>query len=447
MQKWFLITLGALTLWGCYDAKPVLAPEVPEPPAYPKWEVPELPKARVIGSGARVYVRDDSTAWVYTDQTEFGVGTHLWEPRDLEGLRGLNARFVRHTLIQRLWHERRAEQIAWWTFANSVMFTEFDPIIVVHTEPQGYGWANRYAAYDLLAKDMEEIARMLPNVKYWEIGNEQNVGFGTTYGQHLHDWGKEIDRWVPYHERGRLYGEMLKRVYPAIKRGNPDAWVVMGGITGDLHSEGHVENAVLDFMRGMYDEGARNYFDIANIHTYGDPLLWNFRSSGIKVKALMAEYGDAEKPLLNTEFGHASANTICAWGVPADSLAGFDRVQKQQFEESYTWAYQSRVYWKVSPYQLMAEAEMHACERSLKAEKEWQGINWNDYSHGLLREDRVTRRPSYDWIANFVATRQPVEGRTVNVEVRHQDGRVEVHKDVPVGVRYPHVLRLQANVR
>lgn len=432
------IILCIALLGSCSDIR------IPNEPRKQKWISTEAMDPTVV-----VYPRSDSVFWVYDSNPEFGVGSHLWEEKDLAGMRGLNARFIRNTMMWSQWHTGRAEMLAWWDFATStnLLTPEFEPIVLVLGDPPGYGWKNREEAFDLLAKDLEWFASRYPQIKYYELFNEQNVGFGTLFGQHLHDWDKEVDRWVPYYERGQIYAQMLKKVYPAIKRANPDAWVIMGGVTVSYvdrnNKPGTHTKEVLEFIRGVYDAGGRDYFDIMNIHTYGMPLWQTFVESGKQVKELMKRYNDGKKPMMNTEFGSSAAEVLCNQGWPEDSLAGFDLIQMKEVREAYQAASETRLYWKVLPYQLAAEAEMHWCERAREAVKKMPHVNWDDYSHGFLRGDRVRRRPIYEWIAQYTAPLQPTEGRTTDIVIRYPNGDEISVYNVPIGVRYPYVLDLR----
>jgi len=91
------------------------------------------------------------------------------------------------------------------------------------------------------------------------------------------------------------YFEVLKTAYAAAKRGNPDVRVLFGGTAG----------VPLGFIEAVYRAGGAKYFDVMNVHPYNHP---NAPEGDLDVKleklrALMAKYGDAEKPIVITEHG------------------------------------------------------------------------------------------------------------------------------------------------
>jgi hypothetical protein len=106
------------------------------------------------------------------------------------------------------------------------------------------------------------------NIKYWEIWNEEDVapsqaiptsGFGC--------WGDMND---PYFGGG-AYGEMLKRVYPAIKQANPGAQVLLGGLLLDCDADHPVKGRDCTesrFLEGILRTGGGSAFDIVSYHGY-----------------------------------------------------------------------------------------------------------------------------------------------------------------------------------
>ncbi len=108
------------------------------------------------------------------------------------------------------------------------------------------------------------------------------------------------------------YFKLLKVSYAAVKQGNPEAVVVLGGINGNGKDSITILGLNLNFARAnflpdLYSLGAKKYFDIAAIHpyTYGDVI-----SSTVKLataiddaRTIMAANGDANKNLWITELG------------------------------------------------------------------------------------------------------------------------------------------------
>ena len=163
------------------------------------------------------------------------------------------------------------------------------PLMMLWLTP---GWANgnsgeRVAPYR--AEDYARVAgwaaqRWRGKVVGWEVWNEPNS-----------------DAFL----RGAdpaAYVRLLRAAYPAIKAGDPDAAVVLGG----------VEYNDVAWLRRAYDAGAQGYFDVLATHPYQgiadlapdarDGTKYTLRSVSA-VRDLMVERGDAAKPIWFTEFG------------------------------------------------------------------------------------------------------------------------------------------------
>ena len=110
------------------------------------------------------------------------------------------------------------------------------------------------------------------------------------------------------------YTSMLKAAYTRIKQVDPSVIVVGGSLYGSVYNNP-------DFLRGMYQNGAKDYFDVLGQHQYGDtPARASFWGSSAppapyavlldsiknNIVSIMQEYGDGAKPIWMTETG---ANT------------------------------------------------------------------------------------------------------------------------------------------
>lgn len=91
------------------------------------------------------------------------------------------------------------------------------------------------------------------------------------------------------------YTKWLKIAYESLKEGNPKCIVAAGAL--DYH-EGVKEG--YKYIEGMYECGARGYFDAISIHPYGSPLHWQAIEDTHRV---MKEHGDEGKGLWITEYG------------------------------------------------------------------------------------------------------------------------------------------------
>ena len=122
-------------------------------------------------------------------------------------------------------------------------------------------------------------------VKYWEVINEPPYG-----------WMMPKPEGAPdsYWERGPIseYAKLLKITAEAIRELDAEAVVLCGSSMYDGQ-----------FLRLFYEQGCKDYFDIATVHYLHchDPRLFNSEYDGLR--AIMAEYGDADKELWDTENG------------------------------------------------------------------------------------------------------------------------------------------------
>ncbi|MDD5477625.1 MAG: family 1 glycosylhydrolase [Candidatus Omnitrophica bacterium] len=124
------------------------------------------------------------------------------------------------------------------------------------------------------------IQRYKDQVKYWEVWNEPDSAI----------YWKQQDSL-------NSYCGLLKEVYLAAKRIDPDCKILNGGIANGPASINH-----------LYDNGAKDYFDILNLHFFESPL---HSKDAIKALAgyfklvhkIMARNGDANKKIWITEIG------------------------------------------------------------------------------------------------------------------------------------------------
>ncbi len=109
------------------------------------------------------------------------------------------------------------------------------------------------------------------------------------------------------------YTALLTAAAIAARAANPNVQIVAAGLAlnGELIRE-HPDYSDILFLRGMYEAGARDYFDIAAAKPYGmwsgpddrrvAPDIFNF-SRAILLRDEMVAHGDASKPLWAVEFG------------------------------------------------------------------------------------------------------------------------------------------------
>jgi hypothetical protein len=108
------------------------------------------------------------------------------------------------------------------------------------------------------------------------------------------------------------YVELLRQTSMAARKANPDIIILAGALAPTLEPEGSSFGMNdLDYLRHLYESGARPYFDALAVHAYGlkfppdDPPasdVLNFRRVEL-LREIMVAYGDAQKPIYVTESG------------------------------------------------------------------------------------------------------------------------------------------------
>ncbi len=125
------------------------------------------------------------------------------------------------------------------------------------------------------------VSRYADTLRYWEIWNEHNF--------------ESEKRWGSKAQHETNYVAALRAAYEEIKKVDPALTVVYGGTA-------HVP---LDYIEKTMKYGAGAYFDVMNVHPYGsDTLPEAYLFEQMRgLKALMARYGQENKPVWATEIG------------------------------------------------------------------------------------------------------------------------------------------------
>ncbi|PDW04389.1 cellulase family glycosylhydrolase [Candidatus Viridilinea mediisalina] len=127
---------------------------------------------------------------------------------------------------------------------------------------------DRFAEYAAFLEAL--AARYRDRVVYWELGNEPDVDPRLIAGDSPYGcWGNIDD---PYYG-GEHYGRMLQIAAPALRRGNPNAKIIFGGL---LLNSPHTTNPERGrpelFLEGALQAGAARSFDVLGFHGYS---LWS----------------------------------------------------------------------------------------------------------------------------------------------------------------------------
>ena len=166
-------------------------------------------------------------------------------------------------------------------------------------------------------------------------------------GVHAYEvWNEpNLARFWPSGPNAGQYVQLLKAAYPAIKQADPNATVVLGGLSKSDYP----------FLEKLYDAGAKPYFDVAAVHPYtgrADPnACWNQGGTSRKawdafcsleeVRRTMVNHGDASKKIWLTEFGWSSYNG--EWGVSEAKQAEFLTKALKKLE-SYPFVEKAYIY-------------------------------------------------------------------------------------------------------
>lgn len=123
------------------------------------------------------------------------------------------------------------------------------------------------------------VTRYRDRLRCWEIWNEPDL--------------EQFWRGTPDPAQ---YAAFLKATYREIKRIDPSLTVLLGGVSGIPY----------EYIEGVYKAGGGDAFDVMAVHPYRypeTPEARSLREDLARLRTLMAQYGDANKPVWITEIG------------------------------------------------------------------------------------------------------------------------------------------------
>ena len=96
------------------------------------------------------------------------------------------------------------------------------------------------------------------------------------------------------------FAPVLKAAFESARETDPSVRVVLGGLAG----------VDLDYIRVLYKEGSKPYFDVMAVHpyTWPEPPKGTMDVRLTALRELMAEFGDGDKPIWLTEIGWPCAS-------------------------------------------------------------------------------------------------------------------------------------------
>ncbi len=184
-------------------------------------------------------------------------------------------------------------------------------------QPDADTW--RFEHLDTVLSNAEAAGvQMLPILDY-------SVAFANPAHQHLDLWEKYVRAMAErYHTRLPVwevwneqnlegfwknsspddYLTLLKKTYETVKSVDPQLTVAVGGFAG----------VPTNFIDRLYQAGGAKYFDVMNVHPYGHPSEpESYLENQLEgLKATMAKYGDAAKPVWITEIGWPTQKQLAA---------------------------------------------------------------------------------------------------------------------------------------
>ncbi len=290
---------------------------------------------------AFILIRDMQTqtrgvTYGVTSRALFGVNASLEQYSNADLTRALGLiRDGGFTLVRQhfYWNdiEPRADEYQWDKWDRIVTRASDDGLRLVAVLDTTPAWARSSGEADLVnappakvddyvrfvAAFVQHYGNRVPYIQIWDNPNVHPF------------WGsRNVDPIA--------YTALLKGAAVAARAEDPNVKILAAGLApnGEL-IRGHPDYSDILFLRGMYEAGARGYFDIAAAKPYGmwsgpddrrvAPEVFNF-SRAILLRDEMVAHGDEAKPLWAVEFGW---NALPADWRGAPSPWGTDTEQKQ----------------------------------------------------------------------------------------------------------------------
>ncbi len=180
------------------------------------------------------------------------------------------------------------------------------------------------------------VQRYRGRVHYYQIWNEPNWEF---------EWGGRP-------ATPAEYVRLLRTAYVRAKQVDPTVVILSASLAPTIENS---DRAISDvsFLQGMYDAGARPYFDVLSANAYGlrnGPDDWRFNRSDdvnfarpVLLREIMVRNGDSGKPIWASEIGWNSLPSdwnqlpLLFGSVPRDVQAEYTVRAYQRAAEQWPW--------------------------------------------------------------------------------------------------------------
>jgi polysaccharide biosynthesis protein PslG len=163
------------------------------------------------------------------------------------------------------------------------------------------------------------VSHFKGRIYYYQIWNEPNI---------FPEWGDQsVD--------AAAYTRLLEIAYRRAKEADPNVRILSAPLAQTLETNAQNQSELV-FLEQMYEQGAKNHFDILFANGYGfdrppddpaDPGVLNFARVSL-VREIMERHGDGNKPIWFNEFGwNAAPNSM-----PREKLLWGQVTEQQQAE-------------------------------------------------------------------------------------------------------------------
>ncbi len=252
--------------------------------------------------------------------TFFGTTSHVNSPTELALLKDLQVPCLRIDFAHNVMEPTQGQYAfgannpphSWIIDSADLGIKEgFDQLAVVTTGAPWMSYPNGTYPREEYLKSFEDFMYAIATkykgkIRYWEASNEPNM----------------------VAESRETYVPMLKAFYKGVKRADPENKVVMAGFAGNEPAQ----------MEVAYQQGAKDYFDILNSHSYTRPQSpedGGYLFKLAELQKVMQKYGD-NKPLWVTEIGWC--------GLEASTLEYMKNKYESHRNNSCTAEEQARYY-------------------------------------------------------------------------------------------------------
>jgi hypothetical protein len=227
--------------------------------------------------------------------------------------------------------------------------------------PTSYNWTNiDDAVKGVTARGMNVLGVIVytpnwsrpPNTEATLVSNtQQYANFAALAAQHywalgVHSfeiWNEEnnVASWTPA-PNAKTYTTMLQETYTAIKKVEPNATIISGGLSPAVNDGTNI--APVTYLQEMYADGAHGYFDAVGFHPYANPDLpsgtdswsawYQMFGTSPSIRSVMIANGDSGLRIWGTEFGSPSQGASSV----SEQFQAQTISQGYQLWESYPWA-------------------------------------------------------------------------------------------------------------